>query len=156
MEFNIGAAIVAGLVATAVMTAIMYMGRAMMLQQMPMNILYMLGTMMNRSTGPAYMMGTVMHSVNGVIFAIIHAGLYTAFGLSSGLVLWGLLFGAVHWVIVGMGMGMMPMMHSMIKSGDMDAPGAFAKNLPMMNVMGFLMVHLIFGLVVGATYEALA
>ena len=105
---------------------------------------------------PAYMMGSMMHIVNGIIFAIVHAAVYAAFGLESGLLLWGLLFGAIHWLIVGMGMGMMPMMHSMIKAGDMDAPGAFAKNLPMMNVVGFLMVHLIFGLVVGVVYEAIA
>ncbi len=59
-------------------------------------------------------------------------------------------------IIVGMAFGMMPKMHPVIKAGDMDAPGAFAKDLPMMNTIGFLMVHLIFGLVVGVVYEVLA
>ena len=156
MDFNIVAALIAGIIATIVMTMVMYMGRAIMPQQMPMNILHMLGTMMTRSTGPAYMMGVVMHGVMGVIFALIHVALFVAFGLEAGLIGWGILFGIGHWVIVSMGMGMMGTMHPVIRSGDMMAPGAFVKNLPMMNVMGFLMVHVIYGLVVGGLYQALA
>ena len=156
MDYSIGAAIGAGAVATLVMTLIMYMGRAMMPQQMPMNILYMLGSMMTPSKMPAYMMGVMMHAVNGIIFAIVHTALYQAFGLESGLLGWGILFGFIHWIIVGMGLGMMGMMHPMMRRGDMDAPGAFAMRLPMMNVMGFLMLHLVYGLVLGALYEAWA
>ncbi|MCH7626885.1 MAG: hypothetical protein IIC83_13265 [Chloroflexi bacterium] len=155
MDFNIGAAIIAGVVATVVMTIVMYMGRAMMPQQMPMNILHMLGTMMTRSTGPAYVMGTMMHGVMGIVFALIHVAVFVAFGLEA-LLAWGILFGVVHWVIAGMGMGMMGTMHPVIRSGEMPAPGPFVKNLPMMNVMGFLMVHVIYGLVVGGLYQALA
>ena len=155
MDFNIGAAIIAGVVATVVMTIVMYMGRAMMPQQMPMNILHMLGTMMTRSTGPAYVMGTMMHGVMGIVFALIHVAVFVAFGLEA-LLAWGILFGVVHWVIAGMGMGMMSTMHPVIRSGEMPAPGPFVKNLPMMNVMGFLMVHVIYGLVVGGLYQALA
>ena len=152
--FEIVPAIIAGIIATVIMTAVMYIGRAMMPEQMPMNILYLLGTMMTRDTKMAYMMGSVMHLMNGIIFAIIHAAIYAAFGLESNLLLWGLLLGAIHWVIVGMGMGMMPMMHSGIKDGTIDAPGAFAMSLPMMNRIGFLMVHLLFGLLVGVFYGA--
>ena len=155
MDFNIGAAIIAGVVATVVMTMVMYMGRAMMPQQMPMNILHMLGTMMTRSTGPAYVMGTMMHGVMGIVFALIHVAVFVALGLEA-LLAWGILFGVVHWVIAGMGMGMMGTMHPVIRSGEMPAPGPFVKNLPMMNVMGFLMVHVIYGLVVGGLYQALA
>ena len=155
MDFNIGAAIIAGVVATVVMTIVMYMGRAMMPQQMPMNILHMLGTMMTRSTGPAYVMGTMMHGVMGIVFALIHVAVFVAFGLEA-LLAWGILFGVVHWVIAGMGMGMMGTMHPVMRSGEMMAPGPFVKNLPMMNVMGFLMVHVIYGLVVGRIYQAFA
>ena len=137
------------------MTIVMYMGRAMMPQRMPMNILHMLGTMMTRSTGPAYVMGTMMHGVMGIVFALIHVAVFVAFGLEA-LLAWGILFGVVHWVIAGMGMGMMGTMHPVIRSGEMPAPGPFVKNLPMMNVMGFLMVHVIYGLVVGGLYQALA
>jgi hypothetical protein len=155
MDYDIVAAVVAGLVATGVMTAMMYMGRAMMPAQMPMNILYMMGSMMSRSSGPLYLMGFMMHFGMGVIFAIVHTALYQAFGLESELLVWGLLFGAVHWVVASMGMGMMGSMHPRIRDGELAAPGAFLKNYPMMSVVGVFMLHLIFGLIVGSVYEAL-
>ena len=154
MDYDIVAAIVAGLVATGVMTAIMYMGRAMLPAQMPMNILYMMGSMMSRSSGPIYMMGFIMHFGMGIIIAIVHTALYQAFGLESGLLVWGFLFGAVHWAVASMGMGTMGSMHPRIHDGELAAPGPFLKNYPMMSVVGFLMLHLIFGLVVGSVYEA--
>lgn len=155
MEYNIVAAIVAGLVATGVITAIMYMGRAMMPEQMPMNILHMIGSMMSRSSGPAYMMGFMMHFCMGGVFAIIHTVLYQVIGLDGQLLLWGILFGAVHWVVASMGMGMMGSMHPRIRDGELAAPGPFLRNYPMMSVVGFLMLHLIFGLVVGGVYGAM-
>lgn len=156
MDFDIVAAIIAGVVATLVMTIVMYMGKAVMPRQMPMNILHLLGTMMTRSTGPAYIMGVMMHGVMGVVFALIHVALFVAFGLEAGLFAWGILFGIIHWVIVGIGMGMMNVVHPVIRSGEMAAPGPFVKNLPMLNVMGFLMVHVIYGLVVGGLYQAIS
>jgi hypothetical protein len=51
-------------------------------------------------------------------------------------------------------MGMMGSMHPRIRDGELAAPGAFLKNYPMMSVVGFLMLHLMFGLVVGSVYEA--
>ena len=157
MDYNIGAAIGAGLVATAVMTAILYMGIAMMPKQMTMNLLYMLGTMM-KTPGSAviYASGAVIHVMMGVVFALIHTGLYVAFDLTEGLVLWGLLFGFLHWVIFGIGLGMMRPMHQGIRNGTVQDPGMFAMNLPAMTVMGALMLHLVFGVTVGGLYEAWA
>ncbi|MDA1256958.1 MAG: hypothetical protein O3C10_03830 [Chloroflexi bacterium] len=136
------------------MTVLLYMGRAMMPEKMPMNILHMEGTMVTRNTGQAYMAGLMMHAMMGVVFAIIHTLLFQAFDLDSNLVVWGIVFGAAHWVIAGMGMGMIATMHPMMRSGEMAAPGAFVRNLPGMTVMGFFMVHIVYGLVVGLVYEA--
>ena len=87
MDYNIGAAIGAGLVATAVMTVILYMGIAMMPKQMTMNLLYMLGTMMmTPGSAVIYASGAVIHVMMGVVFALIHTSLYAAFDLTEGLV----------------------------------------------------------------------
>jgi hypothetical protein len=153
-DFDAGAAIGARLVATVVMTTVLYMGIAMMPKQMTMKLLYMLGTMMTRSTAPAYLVGAMMHAMMGIVFALIHAVVYAALDIGSALVGWGLLLGLAHWAIVGIGLGMVGMMHTMIRSGEMMAPGVFVKNHPPMTVMGFLMLHLIYGLVVDLLYEA--
>ena len=59
-------------------------------------------------------------------------------------------------MIVGMGLGMMPLMHVGIRNRIITAPGAFALNLPKMTVMGFLMLHLVYGVLVAVVYEAVA
>jgi len=57
--------------------------------------------------------------------------------------------------VSGMKLGMVPMMHPLIRSGQMDAPGAFAMSYPAMTAMGFLMLHALFGVLIGAFYTAL-
>ncbi len=153
MDYDFGAAIAAGAVATAVMTAMLYMGMAMMPRQMPMNILYMLGSMMSRNKMMAYTAGTMMHAMMGIVLAIAHVGAFIALDLTSALIAWGVLFGFVHYLMVGMGMGMIGTMHPMMRAGQMQAPGLFVANLPKMTVVGFLMVHLVYGLVVAGLYD---
>ena len=155
MEFDAGAAIVAGIIGGVIMSVALYMGIAMMPRQMKMNLFLMLGTMMVRDTKMAYVAGAMMHIGMSVVFGLIHVALYQAFGLESALVAWGVLFGLGHWVITGMGLGMMPVMHPLIRTGQMDAPGAFATNYPTMTAMGFLMLHVLFGILVASFYTAL-
>ena len=156
MDFSAGAAVGAGLVATGVMTAMIYMGLGMFPKQMPMNLLYMLGTMMTRQRPAIYLMGGMMHAGMGVAFALVHTGLFQALGLESNLAAWGILFGFAHYLAFGMMMGMMPAMHPLMRTGQLASPGLYGKNYPSMNVMGILVVHLVYGLLVGILYEAWA
>ncbi len=153
MDF--GAAIVAGVVGTVVMTAILYMGMAMMPRQMTMNLLYMLGTMMTSNKVMAYGIGAMMHGAMGIVLGLIHIAVFQALGLVSAVAAWGLLFGFVHYLAVGMGMGMIGTMHPLMRNGQMPAPGLYVRNFPPMTVMGFLMLHLVYGLVVALVYEGL-
>ena len=156
MSFDGGAAIGAGLIGGAAMSVLLYMGIAMMPRQMKMNLFLMLGTMMFSRKGVAYVSGGMMHAAMSVVFGLVHVALYTAFGLESALVAWGIVFGVGHWLISGMGLGMVPMMHPVIKRGEMTAPGAFALNYPPMTAIGFFMLHIIFGVLVAVTYTAIA
>ena len=155
MSFDTGAAVGAGLIGGGVMSVLLYMGIAMMPRQMKMNLFLMLGTMMFRKGAMAVVAGGMMHAAMSVVFGLIHVALYTAFGLESALVAWGILFGFAHWLVSGMGLGMIPAMHPVIKRGEMDAPGAFALNYPSMTVMGFFMLHILFGILVGTFYTVL-
>ena len=154
MDFEGGAAIGAGLIGGAAMGVLLYMGIAMMPRQMKMNLFLMLGTMIFRNTTLAYMAGAMMHAVMSIAFGLAHVALYTAFGLESALVAWGLLFGFVHWMVSGMGLGMVPVMHPLMKTGEMDSPGPFALSYPAMTAMGYFMLHMVFGVLVGGLYEA--
>ena len=101
------------------------------------------------------MMGWAMHFMMGVIFALIYA---FAWSRGVGAPTWsgGLIFGAVHWLVVGMVMGMIPMMHAGIKSGEVKAPGLWmTNNGGIIAFMGGLVGHMIFGAVVALVYAAL-
>ncbi len=170
MGFDGGAAVAAGLIGGAAMGVLLYMGIAMMPRQMKMNLFLMLGTMMARGGTVAYAgggatfrgktvtyaTGAMIHAGMSVVFGLIHVGFITAFGLETSLAAWGVLFGFVHWIVVGMGLGMMRLMHPLIRSGDMEAPGPFALGYPPMTAVGFFMLHILFGVVVGALYTAFA
>ena len=155
MDYSVGAAIGAGLVGAAAMLVPLYMGILMFPRQMTMNILYILGTMMGtRHKAMAYTVGVEMHAVMGIAFGLAHAGVFLGLDIDSNEAAWGLLFGFGHWIIVGMGLGMMGIMHPRMRSGELPAPGAYAKDSPPMTMMGFLMLHLLFGVVVGVLYAA--
>lgn len=156
MDFEPGAAIAAGLVGGAAMTVFLYMGIAMMPGQMRMNLLLMLGTMVVPAGVMGYAVGLMMHAGASVAFGLIHGAVFSAAELESATAAWGLLFGLVHWAVAGMGLAMVGMMHPLIRSGRMNAPGPFAVNMGPVTAMGFLMLHLMFGVLVGALYGELA
>jgi hypothetical protein len=148
------AAIGAGVLSGSIMAAILYMGIAMMPSQMKMNLFNLLGTMMFREKVMVYMAGAMIHGVMSVAFAFAHVGIYQAFDIASSLAAWGLLFGFVHFVVSGMALGMVPMMHPGVRSGVVQAPGMFALSYPSATAMGFLMLHVLFGVLVGVSYDA--
>ncbi|RME08085.1 MAG: hypothetical protein D6803_02145 [Anaerolineae bacterium] len=142
-------AIVAGLVGTVVITLIMAMAPKMGMPKMDM--VGMLGSMFG---GENRALGLVIHLMMGAIFALIYAYLWSA-GVGSVSVGSGAVFGIVHWLIVGLIMGGMPMMHAGIKSGAVEAPGVYVlKSGGVMAFMGGLVGHIIFGIVVALVYAA--
>ncbi|MDA1347378.1 MAG: hypothetical protein O3A47_00685 [Chloroflexi bacterium] len=154
MDFEVGPAIGAGVIAGGVMAMLLYMGIGMMPGQMKMNLFYMLGTMMVKDRTMAYVAGAIQHAMMSVVFGLVHVALFTAFDLESSLAAWGLLFGLGHWVVSGIGLGMIPVMHPLMRRGELQAPGAFAMSYPPMTVMGFFMLHIVFGVLMGALYAA--
>ena len=109
MDFDGGAAVGAGLLAGAAMSMLLYMGIAIMPGQMKMNLFRMLGTMMFADGSMAYVVGAMMHAMMSIVFALIHVAFFTAFDLETSLAAWGIVFGLAHWMVSGMGLGMMPM-----------------------------------------------
>ena len=135
------------------MAVLLYMGIGMMPAQMKMNLFQMLGTMMVPAGTMAYVAGAMMHAVMSIVFGLIHASLSVAFDVDSNYLGWGLLFGFGHWVVTGIGLGMLPKIHPVNRRGDMQAPGAFAMSYPRMTAMGFFMLHIVFGVVTALVYE---
>ena len=165
MDFEPEWAILAGLVGGAVMAIMLYMGILMLPQQVKMNLFMMLGSMMLPVGAAAFVMGAMVHAGLSVVFGLIHGAVFAVADIDSAEAAWGLLFGLVHWAAVGIVFGIMPMMHPRIRydgprlipqaSGSqelLDPPGFFALSYPPMTAMGSLVLHLVFGVIVGALY----
>ena len=139
---NFVAAIIAGVAGTIVMTLLMMM--APMIGMPKMDIIGMLGSMFSANSGSAKGIGLILHFMMGIIFAIIYA-LIWSFGLGSATWLWGLVFGFIHGLIISM---IMPMMMKMRPRPPAMTAGA-------KTMMGQIMGHLLFGLIVALTYAAM-
>ena len=136
MERNIGKGILAGLIATGVMTMIMYL--APMMGMPKMDIAGMLSGMM----GLPWIVGMVIHFMNGaIIFPLIYVFvLYKVLpgnGLVRGIV-WGLILFVIAQVMV------MPM----------AGMGFFSSASPqqMLMVMGSMMGHVVYGAILGVIF----
>lgn len=151
MELNLIIAIISGFIGTAVMTLMMMMAPKMGMPKMDMPAL--LGSMFGAPGN--YLMGLAMHFMMGMIFGVGYAVLFSIVP-SFNLITLGILFGIAHWLVAGTMTSMMPLVHSGIRSGDVAAPGLFMTNLGgLMGFIGGLMGHVVFGVVVAATYQLL-
>lgn len=145
---NTGRAFLAGVVGGAVMSAMMAVARAM---GMEAKLELLLGTMLGIEPGPtAWIIGFGMHLVISGLIALLYALGFEYVTHRAGWLI-GAAFAIIHILIGGVFMGMVPMMHPQVP-GELSPPGAFMSNLGVMGVMAFVMLHLIYGAIVGTMY----
>ena len=148
---NILNAVIAGVTASLVFSFVLAMAPKMGMPKM--DIVDLLGSMFSARTNQA--LGWTMHLMMGIVFALIYALLWSS-GISAATWVGGLIFGVAQWLVVGMVMGMMPMMHVGIKSGAVKAPGLWmTNNGGLMAFTGGLVGHMIFGIVIALVYSAI-
>ncbi len=136
---NIKAGLVAGFSATVVLSAMM-VGKSMMGVMPELDVIHMLGAMM----GVSALFGWIVHFMIGTLawgggFAVLYQAIP-----GSGAVQKGILFGVAAWA------GMMVMVMPMAGAGLFGM--AFGIMAPMMT----LVLHIVFGAVLGAVYQAQA
>lgn len=141
-------AIVAGLAGTIVMSMVMAMAPLMGMPKM--DIVGMLGSMFTKDGNTA--LGWMMHLMMGIIFALMYAVLWSLH-IGAATLVFGALFGIGHWLIAGLIMGGVPMVHAGVKAGTVQAPGVYMMNNGgIMAFMGGLIGHVVYGLVVALVY----
>jgi len=135
---NIKAGLISGFVATAVLSAIMVI-KTMMGLMPELNAVKMLADMM----GTSMMMGWAAHFVIGTfVWGTLFALLVNK--LPGGAVVSAIIFSIGAWLM--MMIGPMPM----------AGAGLFGMNLGIMAPVATLMLHVIFGVVLGLTYKKVA
>jgi len=132
------------------MSLLMWLARTMM--GMPMNLEMMLGTMVADPSSTTWMIGLVMHLMISGAIALLYAWGFENVTHRAGW-LTGVGFSIIHIGISGIVMGMMPMMHPRMPI-PIAPPGAFLSNLGTMGVVAEIVLHLIYGAIVGAMYGA--
>lgn len=133
------AGIIAGFVATVALSVMMAMKQQMKIMPQ-MDMIGMIGGMMGGSRTMGWLVHFIVGSIiYGLAYAWVFAPLWPGAYWLSGLVL-----GAVGWLIAGL--TMMPMAHNGLFGVKLGAPVPWAS----------LMMHLIFGVVLGAIYGVLA
>ncbi len=131
------------------MSLIMLMARTVMGMEVKLELL--LGTMIGLAPdNTAWIVGFVMHLMISGLIALAYAWAFENVLHRAGAGA-GALLALVHIVIAGMFMGMMPMMHPLVPE-MMPGPGFFLLNLGVMGLVAFVLLHLIFGAIVGAMY----
>ena len=153
-QVNSVRAVVAGIAATAAMTMLMMVAPKMGMPEMP--IARMLGSMF-ASPDRAVLPGMIMHFIiGGVLFSLVYAWMLEP-RLPGGAAVRGLIYGFVVWIVAGLMMPVVGMMHPLIKAGGMHSPGLFMIGMGgMLAAIGSLMGHLLYGLVLGSAYRRTA
>lgn len=152
VEFDFARAAVAGLAGGAVMVVLLYGAIAMMPSVMRMNMMALLGGMLGLTGATGFIVGLMIHAMMSVAFGAAHVAVFVAADAEEITWLGGAAVGLVHALIAGTMLAGMPMMHPLIRAGRMEAPGPFGWSLGPMNAVGFIMLHIVFGIVVALVY----
>lgn len=153
MDFQLIPAVVAGLAGGVVMVLIRMLLRALG-YDLRMDVARMWGTMFKQHGTSGQLVGWAMHLMMSLIIGLIYAYAFQLLGLRDNLWLWGLVGGAIHWMMGGLFLAMVPAMHPEIPERR-PAPGAFAKDFGTHDVLAFLLGHLAYGLVFAIVYALL-
>ena len=139
-QFSIQSALVAGLAATAAMTAFTFMAPLMGFE---MNIPQMLaGTM-----GTPIIVGWAAHIMVGVVLAILYAAVFVSKFNKEANFKSGAIFGILPWLLAQL--MVMPMMSAL--SGRGFSAGLFSGSIKI--ALASLMGHLLYGAVLGFLYK---
>lgn len=149
-------AILAGFIATALMTIAMYAGKIMGLSMdMPRAVGLMFVDEYHKPRD-IYGLGFAVHFALGILFGIVYALLFHLFGAGtdiSATAAWGIALGALQGLALGAALGFMPAVHPRVGEGAViSPPGFFGRNYGVSMPVGLVVLHIIFGAVVGVVY----
>ncbi len=147
MEFNVIAAVIAGLAGTTIMTGMMLMVGKTGMPAIDVHGLLGYVTQVDRPNSVGY----IFHWVFGAVSAIVYALLFQV--VPGNILILGAVFGFVHWLIIGGVFAFVPKVHAGMKAGQVQESGAYMlKALGIMGFIGGAMGHVVFGVTVGLVY----
>lgn len=146
MDFTTTGILLAGLLGTLAMTSWMYVAHAFGVGRH--NPGFFLGTLLFGVTRKAFAAGLVIHFLVGIIAAAVYAAVMSLLNIPGG-VLWGMLFGVVHWLVLMIAYGLVASWHPAVQRGAIQNPGFFGLNEGWTEPAMSFIDHLLFGALVG-------
>jgi hypothetical protein len=144
-----GLAFFAGVIGGAVMAGLLMIARSLGFSEMNMPLA--LGTMVTQTTSRGtLLLGFVMHLVISGLIALVYAAGFEAIRRSNWWL--GVIGGMIHVAIGGLFLWALPAFHPAIPD-VLPAPGPFGINFGATSVAGFIVLHLIYGAIVGGIYR---
>ena len=143
-----------GFGATVALTAVLVASQLAGLTRM--DIPMMLGTVFIEDPDKARVLGSVMHLINGQVFALIYASAFSALGLANWWL--GSLFGGLHgFAALTLIVPLLPGIHLRMASersapsarNVLEPPGLFALNYGRQTTLVTLIAHVLYGAVLG-------
>jgi hypothetical protein len=104
--------------------------------------------LLGSASAATWIFGLMIHLALSAVFALFYAAAFRRIQTSGWAI--GAAFGFAHWVIAGVFLGIMPAFR------DGVAPGIFAINTGLFGFFFVLVLHLMFGAIVGETFERMA
>lgn len=144
-----GTAFWAGVLAAAIMSVLMALARALGIS---VHLEMTLGSLFTGTFGAAtWILGFIVHLLASGLVALLYG---LAFEYVTHRAGWGMgdLVALVHIVIAGFFFALIPAIHPLIPEA-LRAPGAFMANLGFWGVVAFIVLHLVYGGIVGAVYR---
>jgi hypothetical protein len=146
---EVGAAVLAGLIAGAVMEGPVYLQKAMGLP-VKQNIFRTWGILFGQRGTAGYIIGFLFHQLIAVVAAILYAVFFNLIGVEGDLWLYGLLGGLIHYALAGPIVAIIPSLNP--DTGNLREQGFAYKNYGALDVVTSLVGHLAFGTLVGILY----
>ncbi len=148
---NYGKAFVAGVVGGLVMGVIMMIAHSTGMT--PLDMPMYQGSMMMGEVNPAsWWLGMFSHLVISGLIAIVYAAGFVYLAKRADWIA-GAAFGVIHWLVAGVFLAMMGGIHPLMQSGALEKPGIFAVNFGFVSIAAVLILHVIYGAIVGAIYS---
>jgi hypothetical protein len=149
---NWGKAFLAGIVGAVAMTIMLSIAIFAGFRVLDFSMMW--GTLVGLPKGgAAWMAGFLIHLLVGGLFALIYAALFKAFS-GAGL-LRGCAFGVVHALITGVLIALLPLVHPLMSTGRMVAPGPYFSGRGIAGILFYFAIHIVYGGTVGWLYARL-
>jgi hypothetical protein len=143
-------ALLGGLLGAAAMSVVMALCR---LARIPIDLELLLGSFVLGEVGfDAWMVGIGIHLGIGAVFGFVYAWIFER-GMQMAGAAAGVAVATLHAGIAGAVLAAAPSVHPLVPS-DVSSPGAYFIGLGSSGLLLFLLLHLLFGGIVGAYYGA--